>query len=395
MPPHRSTAWPLTWASAALIAYATLHPWAGWHWPVPGLFTWVLPKQSYELPGDLMANLVGYMPLGAVMCIASLRSGRGALSASLITVLLCSALSYGLELTQFALPGRVPSISDWALNSLGAAWGVLAAITAYALGLVDWWHRWRERLLIPQAGFGLALLWLWPLGLLFPPPLPLGEGQLGPVLRLLLIDWTADTPWQSWFLPDGDPLSLFVSPMWPGQLPPREVSIEQLAASWWPWQNALTVALGLLAPMAVACAVARSRALRLILLAGAVVMAVAATAVSTAMNYGPHHAFTWLGLPTLVGLLLGALCGALLLDRTRTTAAVVGVAVLLGLVWLIHQVPPDPYYAQTLMLWEQGRFIRFHGLSRWLGLLWPYAALVWLLTRVFARGEGRAPKIAA
>ncbi len=392
MPPHRSTAWPLTWACVALISYATLHPLTGWHWPVPGQFTWVLPKQSFELPADLMANLLGYMPLGAVLCIALLRSGWGALAASAATVAMGSALSYTLELTQFALPGRVPSISDWALNSLGAAWGVLAAITAYALGLVDWWHGWRERLFIPQAGFGLALLWLWPLGLLFPPPLPLGEGQIWPVLRLLLVDWTADTPWQDWFLPEGDPLSLFTGSFWPAQGPLGAGSLWQLE-SWWPWQNALTVSLGLLAPMAVACAVTRRRGLRLLLLAGAVVMGVAGTAVSTAMNYGPNHAFTWLGMPTLVGLLVGALCGGLLLDRTRTTAAMAGVVVLLALVWMIHQVPPDPYYAQTLMAWERGRFIRFHGLSRWLGLLWPYAALLWLLARVFARGEARAPKI--
>lgn len=386
MPPHRSTAWPLTWASAALIIYATLHPLTGWHWPVPGMFTWVLPKQSFEAPSDLMANLVGYMPLGAVLCIALLRSGWGVLASSVGTVVFGAALSYSLELTQFVLPGRVPSISDWALNSLGAAWGVLAAITAHALGLVDWWHGWRERWFIPQAGFGLALLWLWPLGLLFPPPLPLGEGQLWPVLRLHLIDWTADTPLQAWLVPAADPLSVFIGEAWPGMMQLAPTSFSQMV-TWWPWQHALTVACGLLAPMAVACAVTRTRALRLALLTGAVVVGVAGTALSTAMNYGPAHAFSWLGVPTLVGLLLGALCGALLLDRTRTTAAIAGVIVLLGLVWLIHQVPPDPYYAQTLMAWEHGRFIRFHGLSRWFGLLWPYAALAWLLARVFARPE--------
>lgn len=388
---HRSTAWPLSWASVALIVYATLHPLTGWHWPVAGMFTWVLPKQSYELPSDLMANLLGYMPLGAVLCIALLRSGRGSLVAALITVATGSALSYGLELAQFALPGRVPSISDWALNSLGTAWGVLAAITAYALGLVDWWHRWRERWFIPQAGFGLALLWLWPLGLLFPPPLPLGEGQLWPVLRLQLVEWTANTPWQAWLLPEGDPLSIFANAGWSGMGEPP-LSVDEMAA-WWPWQNALTVACGLLAPMTVACAVTRSHALRLLLLAGAVMVGVAGTALSTAMNYGPHHAFTWLGLPTQVGLLLGALGGGLLLGRTRTTAAAIGVVVLVALVWLIHQVPPDPYYAQTLLLWEQGRFIRFHGLSRWFGLLWPYVALGWLLSRLFSRPEPHRPKI--
>lgn len=373
---HRSAAWPLTWVSVALIVYATLHPLSGWHLPPPGAFTWVLPKQSYEIPSDLMGNLLGYMPLGCVMCVAQLRTDRRPLASALLTVLACSALSYTLELIQFTLPGRVPSISDWALNSLGAAWGVLAAVTAHALGLVDWWHRWRERLFIPQAGWGLALLWVWPLGLLFPPPLPLGEGQLWPPLRLLMVEWTEGTPWEGWFLPAEDPLSLFVPRAWHESVAPTSLTV---------WRDALIVALGLLAPMVVACALARPRALRLLLLAGAVLMALVGTTFSTALNYGPEHAFTWISVPTLVGLLAGSLAGGLLLDRTRTTAALVGLAVLAALVWLIHQVPPDPYYAQTLIAWESGRFIRFHGLARWFGLLWPYAAFAWLLGRLLSR----------
>ena len=52
---------------------------------------------------------------------------------------------------------------------------------------------------------------------------------------------------------------------------------------------------------------------------------------------------------------------------------------------LLNRAPPDPYFALTLQVWEQGRFIRFHGLGQWLGWLWPYAvlahALVWLSRR--------------
>lgn len=384
MAPHRSTAWPLTWVSVALIVYATLHPLSGWHWPAPGAFQWMLPKQSYEIPADLVGNLLGYIPLGAVCCLAMLRSDRAVVPAALATVAAGSALSYTLELIQFTLPGRVPSVSDWALNTLGTAWGVLAAVTAHALGLVDWWHKWRERLFIPQAGFGLALLWLWPLGLLFPPPLPLGQGQLWPVLRLLLVEWTAGSPWQAWLVPQADPLSLFHEPMW--QMPVGQAPwAAPLAQSWPAWRQVVIVALGLLAPMSLACAVARPLTLRLTLLAGAVVVAVLATAVSTAMNYGPIHAFTWLSLPVVVGLLLGALAGGLLLGRSRRSASFAGLMVLGLLVMLIHQVPPDPYYAQTLIAWEQGRFIRFHGLARWFGLLWPYAAFAWLLGRFLAR----------
>lgn len=44
-------------------------------------------------------------------------------------------------------------------------------------------------------------------------------------------------------------------------------------------------------------------------------------------------------------------------------------------------------FVLTLQTWEQGRFIRFHGVVQWLGWLWPYATLVYLLSQIW--GEGR------
>ncbi len=49
---------------------------------------------------------------------------------------------------------------------------------------------------------------------------------------------------------------------------------------------------------------------------------------------------------------------------------------------LLNGAPISPYFAQSLEVWEQGRFIRFHGLSQWLGWLWPFAALVFGLLAV-------------
>jgi len=49
----------------------------------------------------------------------------------------------------------------------------------------------------------------------------------------------------------------------------------------------------------------------------------------------------------------------------------------------LNQAPESPYFAQTLQGWEQGRFIRFHGLAQWVGWLWPYAALVYALSQVW------------
>jgi hypothetical protein len=45
---------------------------------------------------------------------------------------------------------------------------------------------------------------------------------------------------------------------------------------------------------------------------------------------------------------------------------------------LLNDASADVYFAMTLQTWEQGRFIRFHGLIQWLGWLWPYALLAYL-----------------
>ena len=68
-------------------------------------------------------------------------------------------------------------------------------------------------------------------------------------------------------------------------------------------------------------------------------------------------------------------------EEAPTSSRMTELAAVLTLVGLIHLAPPDAYYAQTLQAWENGRFIRFHGLSRWFGILWPYVALAWLLGR--------------
>ncbi|HEY9208638.1 MAG TPA: VanZ family protein, partial [Acidovorax sp.] len=96
-------------------------------------------------------------------------------------------------------------------------------------------------------------------------------------------------------------------------------------------------------------------------------------------------AWSWLELPTRVG--VGAALGlaALLLALPRRASAAV---LLLALAWylgLLNQAPASAYFAHTLQTWEQGRFIRFFGLGQWLGWLWPYAALAYVLIRVSRR----------
>ncbi|MBX9793906.1 MAG: teicoplanin resistance protein VanZ, partial [Burkholderiaceae bacterium] len=67
--------------------------------------------------------------------------------------------------------------------------------------------------------------------------------------------------------------------------------------------------------------------------------------------------------------------------------AALGLMALTALVSLVSQTSEDVYFAQSLQAWEQGRFIRFHGAAQWVGWLWPYAAMGYLLGRIAARDE--------
>jgi hypothetical protein len=71
----------------------------------------------------------------------------------------------------------------------------------------------------------------------------------------------------------------------------------------------------------------------------------------------------------------------------QRAASGIGLVALTALVTVVAHAPSDPFFAQSLQAWEQGRFIRFYGVARWVGWLWPYAAIVYLLTRLGARDE--------
>jgi len=276
-------------------------------------------------------------------------------------------LSFAMEMLQNYLPRRVPSNLDLALNTAGSAAGAALGWLVHLAGGIDRWQSLRERWFIAGSAGGLALLVLWPLGLLFPAPVPLGLGQVLPRLQEGL----------HWAL-EGSLVLEFLSPWLDA-----EPAYEPLSAG----QELMTVALGLLAPCMVALTVARSGWRRVVLLAGAVLVGVAATTLSTAMNFGPSHALAWRTPNAEAGFALGAVLAALCMLLPRRAAAGIGLAALSALVALVAHAPADPYFAESLQAWEQGRFIHFHGAAQWVGWLWPYTTLLYLLVRVAARDE--------
>jgi hypothetical protein len=125
------------------------------------------------------------------------------------------------------------------------------------------------------------------------------------------------------------------------------------------------------------------------LVLGLVVLGVAATTLSTALSFGPVHAMAWVTPWSLPALLLAAVLALASTVVQPRAAAGLGLAVMGALAVLVSQAPVDPYFAHSLQNWEQGRFIRFHGLALWIGWLWPYVAMTWLLSRLGARDDDR------
>lgn len=365
---QRSSAVPLAWLYAGLIAYASLYPFGGWR--VPGhepLHFLGLPWSRYWSGFDVVSNLIGYLPLGALIFGASMRGGRTPGASAVAAAGLGALLSFAMELLQNYLPNRVASNLDLALNAAGSAAGAALGYIVHLIGGVARWQALRERWFIARSAGGLALLLLWPLGLLFPTPVPLGLGQVWPRLQEGLLA-----------LLEGSPAFDLLAPWLEA-----DGSLEPLSAG----QELATVSLGLLAPCMIALAIAQPGWRRLVLVSGAALLGLAATTLSTALNFGPDHALAWRTANATAGVALGTLLALLSVLLPRRMAAGIGLVALSGLVALVAHAPADPYFADSLQAWEQGRFIRFHGAAQWVGWLWPYAALAYLLSRVAARGE--------
>jgi VanZ family protein len=364
MPDRRSSVTPLLWVWIALIGYASLYPFTGWRTgaPTPALDWLVLPWPRVSLRFDVAANLLGYLPFGALLYAVLLRNGSSAARALGMTAFWGALLSLAMEELQHFLPQRVPSRLDWALNMLGTLAGALVAMALHRAGAAQRWQAVRERWFVERSSGALLLLLLWPIGLLFPPPLPLGLGQAIIHLPGLVADVLADTAWVSW-LADWEPGALTLEPLSPAA-------------------EGLVVMLGLLAPCLLAFSVARAGWRRWLVAPGIAAVGFAATTLSTVLNFGPDHALSWrtsAAGPAFIG---GLVLGALLVVLPRRACAGLGLIVLTALIALVAQAPADPYYAQSLQAWEQGRFIRFHGVAQWVGWLWPYVTLVYLLVRV-------------
>ena len=356
---RKTSAWPLSQMCVALIVYASLYPFDQWRDQDIGSWSFLAaPWPKYWLGFDVVANVLGYAPLGFFLTLSAMRMDWRTRVVTLST-LAAAVLSLTMEGLQSYLPARVPSLPDFLLNTLGAWLGAVLASSLEQLGLLRRWSQFRERWFVRDAYMALVLMAVWPAALLFPVAVPLGLGQVWERVEDTLTSAFDATPFENW-------------------IPLRAFELEPLL----PGAELLCVMLGLLVPCLLGFGVIRQVSQRFGYMLVVLAMALGMSALSAALSYGPAHAWTWLDFPVVLGLVFGCAVALVFLPLSARTAWTFLLLALLVQQSVLNQSPESAYFAQTLQTWEQGRFVRFHGLVQWLGWLWPYAVLMLALVRL-------------
>ena len=132
--PRSIPRWALAAAVTVLVAYGSLYPFAFRQAGPIGadiahfLASARLPPQGR---GDVVANLLLYIPLGLAVTLAFAEAMPRVLAA-VLTIVCGTIMSLSIELAQFYDPGRVSAFSDFYLNVAGLLVGTIIALVAAA-----------------------------------------------------------------------------------------------------------------------------------------------------------------------------------------------------------------------------------------------------------------------
>jgi VanZ family protein len=346
-----------------LVVYGSLYPFSGWRTLGISPFAYLTdPLPQYLTAFDVITNVLGYMPFGALAVLALYPRWRGALAAG-VAFIGGAMLSGSMEAVQTYLPTRVASNLDLAANALGALLG--AALTAPATSMLldrgllrRMRFMWFER----DAAYMIGLSGLWPFAAMYPAPFLFAVGDLPRVL------WLSIDPVMQ------DALLAWTPAAWNVAAWPAHLGAKLSDGAW----ETLITSLNLFAALVLATLPMRTRAPRVRLLLGLVIATLGAKAGATFLQSRAGLTFDWATDGAIAGIACGTLAGLLSLRYSRAwRATLAGLALIVALV-LVNLLPVNPYFDIVLADWRQGRYLHFNGLSQWLAWVWPYAALGWL-----------------
>ena len=341
-----------------LIVYASWYPFSGWRSSGLSPFTFLnLQPQRYWTGFDVMVNIVGYMPLGALMVLSLHPRLRGAW-AVLVAALAGVLVSGTMEIVQNYLPSRVPSNLDLLTNSAGCLAGaIVGACFAHALLDQSRLNRLRRRWFASHASQGLVLVALWPLAQVYPQGYLFGNGQVLPLLSEWLSDWL-DTDIDLVTMLRGDDL----------------MSVEQ----YWLSETIIT-ACGMTGAGLTLLCLTRRGAPRLWLMLALVGTGLLVKTLASSLFFAPANALAWITPGAEGGFLIGLIMLAGLAFAPQAAQRRLAVVTLVLALIVVNTIPANPYFVSTLQAWQQGKFLNFNGAAQFLGMAWPVLALWFLL----------------
>jgi VanZ family protein len=332
-------------AGLLLALYASLRPFTGWTWRAasPFAFLWSSNPAGWTNRWDVLLNAAGYLALGFCAVLALAPRLRGA-AALVVASLLLALLSFGVEALQTYLPQRTSSIVDFLVNT-GAAFagGVLALVLAPPLAARGGLGELRHALFVPgrTGELGVALLALWLLALLAPRTLLFGNGDL----RLL-----------------------FGVPAGAAHGPAIYAGLEALIAA----MNLVGVAwlLRLVTTRALPPA---------LLLCALLALAVVARSCGFGLFWTANHAFDWVTPGALLGLAAGLPLALAALLAPRRVAAYGAAALFAAATTVVNLSPPNPYLWTKPRATRQAELAPLSMVTRTAAMLWPFAAIGFVL----------------
>jgi len=341
-----------------LIVYASLYPFSGWTEFGISPFAYLFdPFPHYWTFFDVSIDVVGYIPFGILLVLACYPY-LSRIWAALLSFIVGTLVSGTMEAIQTFLPSRVASNLDLVTNSAGVLIGVAfgCALTPWLLEK-DLLKKIRVRWFVSNMSNGLVIVALWPFAQIYPQGYLFGLGQLVPLL----------TKWLNNYL--GIPIDL-------GEVLRQgaQLSIEQ----YWLSETIITCC-GLIGAVLVFLCLLQPVAPKARLVTLLIVINLSLKSLAWALVFKPENAYSWMTPGAQAGLIVGCL---MLYGLAFTPVKVqrhLAIFMLAISLLLINYVPGNPYFADTMSTWVQGKFLNFNGAAQFLSAMWPWMAISFLL----------------
>lgn len=341
-----------------LIFYASCYPFTGWQFEkFSAFFDQLNQWPHYWAKFDAIINVIGYVPLGALI-VLSLYPFINRTWSFVIATLSGIVLSFLMEGTQFFIPSRVMSLLDLLTNAtgcfIGAALAAICRPTILEKGRLQLLGKqWIEH----DTSRIVLIISLWPLAQIFPQAFLFGLGQILPAISLWSEEYLDITINLSALLRIG-----------------MELNAEEYLLS-----ETLITACGATGAVLMCLSILSHRAPKFTLSSTLLIAGMCTKSLAYALLLQPDNAFSWLTPGANGGIIISIM---MLYGFSFTPHHVqrrLALVCLMISFILVNLIPSNPYFLVTFESMMQGKMLNFYGAAQFLSLAWPFIAFWYLL----------------